>query len=102
MIVCPSQNSTKNACHVVPPKLTELRIQSKGLLSAGFIRPAKAPYEAQVFLRKEENGKLRLGVDNRVLKEALREGSTLGFVDVIQPIEAHVDAFDYALGNVLM
>ena len=70
------------------------------MLSAGFIRPAKAPYEAQVFLWEEKNG--RLCVDNCVLKQALREGLTLGFVDVTQPIEAHVDAFDYALDDVLV
>ena len=95
-----SESPTKNIYRVVLPELTKFWRQSKGLLSARFIRPRKALYEAQVFLRDEENG--RLCVDNCVLKQALREGPTLGSVSVIQPIEAHAYAFGYALGDVIV
>ena len=95
-----SKSPMKNDDCVASLKLVELQIQSKGLLRAGFVKPAKAPYEAQAFLREEENG--RLYVDNRVLKQASRRGPTFGSVGVTQPIIAHTSVFDYVLDNVLV
>ncbi|XP_022930575.1 uncharacterized protein LOC111436983 [Cucurbita moschata] len=39
----------KKAYRMAPPELAELRKQLDELLKAGFIHPAKAPYEAPVF-----------------------------------------------------
>ena len=50
-----SESPMKNDGCVASLELAELRIQTKGLLRAGFVKLAKAPYEAQVFLREEEN-----------------------------------------------
>ena len=95
------ESPTKNACHMVPLELPELQRQSNRLSSARLIRPANALYEVQVFLRKEDNGNVRLCVDNRVLKQVQMEGPTLGSVGVTGPIEAHVDVSDYTLDYVL-
>ncbi|XP_023519358.1 uncharacterized protein LOC111782791 [Cucurbita pepo subsp. pepo] len=38
----------KNAYRMAPPKLAEFRKQLEELLTAGFIRPAKAPYRTPV------------------------------------------------------
>lgn len=43
----------KNAYRMGPPELAELRKQLDELLSAGFIRPAKAPYGAPVLFQKK-------------------------------------------------
>ena len=39
------------------------------LLSAGFIRPAKAPYEASVLFQKKKDGSLWLCIDYRALNK---------------------------------
>ena len=41
-------HQAKNAYRMAPPELVELRKQLDELLTAGFIRPAKAPYGAPV------------------------------------------------------
>ncbi|KAL0545180.1 hypothetical protein IC582_020327 [Cucumis melo] len=59
----------KNAYHMAPPKLAELRKQLDELLNAGFIRPAKAPYGASVLFQKKKDGSLRLCIDYRALNK---------------------------------
>lgn len=97
-----SKSPTKNAYRMVPLELAKLQEHTNELLSAGFIKPVKALYKAQVLLREEENGKLRLSVESRVLKQALMKGPTLRFTDVTQPIEVQTDASDYAFDDVLV
>ena len=43
-----------------------------------------------------------MGVDNHVLKQALRRGPTLGSVSVTQPVEAYAEACNHALSDVLL
>jgi len=59
----------KNAYRMGPPELAELRKQLDELLSAGFIRPAKAPYGAPVLFQKKKDGSLRLCIDYRALNK---------------------------------
>ncbi|KAA0062527.1 uncharacterized protein E6C27_scaffold43900G00020 [Cucumis melo var. makuwa] len=59
----------KNAYRMAPPELAELRKQLDELLSAGFIRPAKAPYGAPVLFQKKKDGSLRLCIDYRALNK---------------------------------
>ncbi|KAA0045292.1 reverse transcriptase [Cucumis melo var. makuwa] len=59
----------KNAYHMAPPVLAELRKQIDELLNAGFIRPAKAPYGAPIFFQKKKDGSLRLCIDYRALNK---------------------------------
>ena len=59
----------KNAYRMAPPKLAELRKQLDELLTAGFFRPAKAPYRAPVLFKKMKDGKLRLCIDYRALNK---------------------------------
>ena len=92
----PTENNHRMA-HSESPGLWR---QSKRLSSAGFSRPAGAPYKAQGFLREEEKG--RFSVDSRVLKQAPRRGPILGSVSVTQPVETYAEACSHALSGVLL
>ena len=94
------KSPTKNECRMAQSESSGLQRQSRRLSGAGFTRPAKAPYKAQGFLRKEEKG--RLGVDSRVLKQAPRRGPTLGSASVTLPVKAYAEACNHALSGVLL
>ena len=95
-----SASPTKNSHRMAQSESPGLRRQSRRLSGAGFTSLAKDPYQEQDFLREEENG--RLGVDNRVLKQAPRQGPTLGSASVTQPIESYAEACSHALSGVLL
>ncbi|XP_022975335.1 uncharacterized protein LOC111474513 [Cucurbita maxima] len=61
----------KNAYRMASPELAELRKQLDELLTAGFIHPAKAPYEALVLFQKKKDGTLGLCIDYRALKKVM-------------------------------
>ena len=54
---------------MAPPELAELRKQLDELLTAGFIRPAKAPYGAPLLFQKKKDGTLHLCIDYRALNK---------------------------------
>ena len=62
-LVLGAKSPTKNAYHMAPPELVELRKQLDELLNARFMRPAKAPYGALVLFQKKKDGSLRLCID---------------------------------------
>ncbi|XP_031736960.1 uncharacterized protein LOC116402112 [Cucumis sativus] len=91
---------TENNHRMAQSESPRLWRQSKRLSSAGFARPAGAPYKAQGFLREEENW--RLCVNNRVLKQAPWRGPILGSVSMTQPVETYTEACSHALSGVLL
>ncbi|KAA0032759.1 RNA-directed DNA polymerase-like protein [Cucumis melo var. makuwa] len=64
-----TKSLAKNAYQMPPLELIELRKQLDELLAAGFIKPAKAPYEARVLFQRNNDRTLRLCIDYRALKK---------------------------------
>ncbi|KAA0051690.1 uncharacterized protein E6C27_scaffold60G00710 [Cucumis melo var. makuwa] len=63
-------NSSEKSGETVPKEIMRvLRELNFELLNAGFIRPAKAPYEAPVLFQKKKDGSLQLCIDYRVLNK---------------------------------
>ena len=60
---------TKNAYRMALSELAKLRKQLDQLLNEGFIKLAKAPYEALVLLQKKKDKSLRLYMDYRALNK---------------------------------
>ncbi|KAA0065948.1 Retrotransposable element Tf2 [Cucumis melo var. makuwa] len=85
-----AKSPAKNAYRIAPPELAELQKQLDELLNEGFIRPAKAPYEALVLFQKKD-GSLRLCIGYR----ALNKLTILVYLDDIvvysSTIEEHKD-----------
>ena len=95
-----SESPTRNDHRMAQSKSSGLRRQSRRLSGAGSTRPTRDPYQAQDFLRKEENG--QLCVNNRVLKQAPRRGPTFESVSGTQPVEAYAKAYGPVSGGILM
>ena len=64
-----SKPPVKNTYRMASPELVELRKQLDELFTAGFIRPAKAPYGAPILFQKKKDGSLRLCIDYRALNK---------------------------------
>ena len=93
-----SESPTRNDHRMAQSKSSRLKRQSRRLSGAGSTRPARDPYQAQDFLRKEENG--QLCVNNRVLKQAPRRGPTFESVSGTQPVEAYAKAYGPMSGGI--
>ncbi|KAL0541449.1 hypothetical protein IC582_021494 [Cucumis melo] len=68
-LVLGAKPPAKNAYCMVPPELAKLWKQLDELLNAGFIRSAKAPYEAPILFQKKKDVSLRLCIDYRTLNK---------------------------------
>ena len=64
-----SKPPAKNAYRMTSPELAELRKQLDELLTAGFIRPTKAPCRAPLLFQKKKDWSLRLCIDYRAVNK---------------------------------
>ena len=65
-------------------ELLELKKQLNDLLSRGYIKPSKSPYEAPVLFVDKKNGKLRMCIDYWALnKVTIKNNDPLPWIDDI-------------------